>query len=117
MGERKYRKTWRILYYSYPFLGGIFGTLTYLIVFAGLITFSGTEQSAESAVSGLTNSTVSGGTNSTVSGGTDSNSRSLLFIPIAALAGFNWEWFMLIFNRIAEIITVTKERSTEKIQT
>ena len=82
-------------------MGGIFATLTYLIVFAGLITFGGTQQGTESAVSGST----------------DPNSRSLLFIPIAALAGFNWEWFMLIFNRIAEIITVTKEQSHEKIQT
>ena len=43
--------------------------------------------------------------------------RNLLFIPIAALAGFNWEWFMIIFNRLADIFTVTEKKPTEKIPT
>jgi hypothetical protein len=136
VGEGKYRKTWRILYYSYPFLGGIFGTLTYLILVAGLLTFGGND-----ALDELTNGNATSGNqiekpvDETASSGnqvgkpgenaSDSSNdkpnplspRNLLFIPIAALAGFNWEWFMIIFNRLADIFTVTEKKPTEKIPT
>jgi hypothetical protein len=32
-------------------------------------------------------------------------SRPEVIIPIAALAGFNWEWAVKIFRRIGDIIT------------
>ena len=136
VGEGKYRKTWRILYYSYPFLGGIFGTLTYLILVAGLLTFGGNDALdgltngnatsgnqvekpvAETATSG--NQVVKPGENASDSSNDKPNPlspRNLLFIPIAALAGFNWEWFMIIFNRLADIFTVTEKKPTEKIPT
>ncbi len=150
VGEGKYRKTWRILYYSYPFLGGIFGTLTYLILVAGLLTFGGNDaldeltngnatsgnqvekSVAETATSGnqveksVAETATSGnqvekpGENASESSNDKTNPlspRNLLFIPIAALAGFNWEWFMIIFNRLADIFTVTEKKPTEKIPT
>jgi hypothetical protein len=32
-------------------------------------------------------------------------SRPEVIIPIAALAGFNWEWAVRVFRRIGDLIT------------
>ena len=148
VSERSYRKAYRILYFSIPFLGGIFGVLSYLIIAAGLLTFGGLP-TEDSAIGGLTNTTKNvtpqgnmtqnvtsqittiGNTtqnvtshmkvteNIQVNGNTNEPStiRSLLFIPVAALAGFNWEWFMMIFKRFADIFSITKDQSLDKIRT
>ncbi|HSF49587.1 MAG TPA: hypothetical protein VLA74_02400, partial [Nitrososphaeraceae archaeon] len=57
VSERSYRKAFRILYFSIPFLGGLFGVLSYLIIAAGLLTYGGVP-SPDSAIFGLYDNTI-----------------------------------------------------------
>jgi hypothetical protein len=76
--ERRYRKSWNLYFISIPFIGGILGSIVYLIILGGLVALSTT--------------TTTGSIN------------PLAIIPFAALAGYNWEWAINIFNRIGELI-------------
>jgi hypothetical protein len=81
--DRQYRIAWRIYFISVPFLGGIFGGIIYLIIVAGLLSFNGM----------------------LVNPNTPNN--PLVIIPIAAFAGFNWEWALAIFKRIGDLLSPT----------
>jgi hypothetical protein len=82
--ERLYRKAWRIYFLSTPFLGAIFGGMIYLIVLGGLLGIS--QQ-------------------------TDAVKNSLLFLPLAAVAGFNWNWAIEVLTRIPEALTKSDSKS------
>ena len=86
VSEREYKNSWLIFFVSVPFLGGIFGALAYLIMLAGILSLGVGGNSSQ----GLTGVEIS---------------RPEVIIPIAALAGFNWEWAVKIFRRIGDIIT------------
>jgi hypothetical protein len=76
--ERRYRKSWNLYFISIPFIGGILGSIVYLIILGGLIALSTTTTTA--------------------------SINPLAIIPFAALAGYNWEWAINIFNRIGELV-------------
>jgi len=76
--ERRYRKSWNLYFISIPFIGGILGSMVFLIIYGGLLALSTTA--------------------------TTSNVNPLAIIPFAALAGYNWEWAINIFNRIGELV-------------
>ena len=82
--ERLYRKAWRIYFLSAPFLGGMLGGIIYLLILGGLLGIS--QQS-------------------------DAVKNSLLFLPIAAVAGFNWNWAVEVITRIPEIFTKSDTKS------
>ena len=75
VSDRKYRKTWMVWFISTPFLGGIFGAISYFLIFAGLL-----------AVSQNSNEVL----------------NPMIVIVVSALAGFNWEWIVEQFNRVRE---------------
>jgi hypothetical protein len=83
--DRQYRIAWRIYFISVPFLGGMFGAMIYLIIIAGLLSFNGS--------SSLTTP--------------NTPNNPLVVIPIAAFAGFNWEWALSIFKRIGDLLSPT----------
>jgi hypothetical protein len=84
--DRVYRNSWRFWAVSVPFLGGIFGAIIYLVIIAGLYSLNGKVQT-----------------------------NALVVVPLAALAGFNWEWGVKIFERIGEILTMAKPTYAKKI--
>jgi hypothetical protein len=84
--EREYKNSWLIFFVSVPFLGGIFGALAYLILLAGILSLGVGGNGSQ----GLNQIEIS---------------RPEVIIPIAALAGFNWEWAVKIFRRIGDLIT------------
>ncbi|MDH3822657.1 MAG: hypothetical protein OES19_02840 [Nitrosopumilus sp.] len=78
IGGNKHRRSFTIYYLSSPFLGGIFGAITYLLIIGGLVSISG-----------------------------DISPTSITpILPIAAFAGYNWEWAVGLFSRIADVISV-----------
>ena len=87
VSEREYKNSWWIFFVSVPFLGGIFGAIVYLIILAGIWSL---------------------GVGSTSHGPPDIN-RPAVIIPIAALAGFNWEWAVKIFRRIGDLIAPSEQ--------
>ena len=87
VSEREYKNSWWVFFVSVPFLGGIFGAIVYLIIIAGIWSL---------------------GVGSTSQGAPDIN-RPAVIIPIAALAGFNWEWAVKIFRQIGDLITPSEQ--------
>jgi hypothetical protein len=90
VSDRRYRNSFRIYFLSAPFLGGLFGALFYFILVAGYIIIDPGQAAA------TLNQTSSDTTASTGS------VSSVAIIPLAALAGFNWEWAIMIFKRIGD---------------
>jgi hypothetical protein len=84
VSEREYKNSWLIFFISVPFLGGIFGALLYLIMLAGILSLGVGGNSPQ---------------------GVPEIGRPAVIIPIAALAGFNWEWAIKIFRRIGDLVT------------
>jgi hypothetical protein len=93
-----------------PFLGGLFGAIIYFLVVAGLFIIAPTQ-----AVPILTNQTsLESNTSATMANATQQASpnsmevtrssqvSTLAIIPLATLAGFNWEWAITIFKRIGD---------------
>jgi len=76
VGGQMNKRSFGIYYLSSPFIGGIFGAITYLVIIGGLISINGTI----------------------------SPSSIIPIIPIAAFAGYNWEWAVGLFNKIADIV-------------
>lgn len=89
VSERQYKNSWCIFFLSVPFLGAIFGAIVYLILVAGLLSLGVGDQ---------TNSSL------------PEISRPAVIIPIAALAGFNWEWAITIFKRIGDLLTPNQSK-------
>ena len=92
VSDRRYRNSFRIYLLSAPFLGGLFGAIFYFLLVAGLVIVAPIQ-----APDVLANQT------STMSNATSAPAvSSVTIIPFAALAGFNWEWAIMIFKRIGE---------------
>jgi hypothetical protein len=87
VSERKYKNSFGPYFLSVPFLGAIFGAVVYLIIVAGLLSL-GTGQSGDQQFPQI--------------------NRPLVIIPICAIAGFNWEWVVIIFQRIEEAFSPNK---------
>jgi hypothetical protein len=110
VSDRKYRNSFRIYFLSVPFLGALFGAIIYFIVVAGLFIIAPTQ-----AVPILSNQTASA-PNTTATGAANQPNAAhpsaaktpaaqvstLAIIPLATLAGFNWEWAVMIFKRIGD---------------
>ena len=89
VSDRKYRNSFRIYFLSIPFLGGLFGAILYFILLAGVFI--------------LVPSQAPNTIESTQSASTSLNLLPTLdIIPLATLAGFNWEWAVMIFKRIGD---------------
>jgi hypothetical protein len=87
-----YRNAYNIYFISVPFLGGILGAIIYLLLLGGLFALQGGTQSGVSQIS----------------------INPLTIIPFAALAGYNWEWAINLFNRIGDFLMEDKTRPTSK---
>jgi hypothetical protein len=88
VSEREYKNSWWIYFVSTPFLGGIFGAIVYLVLIAGLLSLGVGQSSNE---------------------GLPQINRPLVIVPIAALAGFNWEWAVKMFRRIGDLFTPSSD--------
>jgi hypothetical protein len=104
VSDRRYRNSFRIYFLSAPFLGGLFGAIVYFILVAGLIVIAPGQAPAiltqNSTASNATNQT--GNTTQADTADSTGDETTLAIIPIAALAGFNWEWAIMIFKRIGD---------------
>jgi hypothetical protein len=107
VSDRRYRNSFRIYLLSTPFLGGLFGAIFYFMIVAGLFVI------APGQATGILNQTTTelnaSGTTASQTESTDQadgtsaeNVSTLAIIPLAALAGFNWEWAIIILKRIGE---------------
>ena len=76
-----YRVEWRIWFMSSPFLGGIFGGISYLLITSTLVIITDDQ-------------------------GTINNAEAVYFI--AVFGGFNWEWFVSLMKSVAESIHKTE---------
>ena len=92
--ERRYRKSSNLYFISIPFIGGILGSVVYLIILGGLLAISTTTITT-------TNTTTTAAANPKTITATP---NPLAIIPFAALAGYNWEWAINIFNRIGDLV-------------
>jgi hypothetical protein len=73
--NRQFRAVWRVYFVSSPFLGGLFGAVVYLLILAGIIIASSQQ--------------------------VDDVFNPLVIMPVCAFAGYNWEWSVKQFNRLA----------------
>jgi hypothetical protein len=113
VSDRKYRKTWTIYFLSVPFLGGIFGAIIYLVIFAGVVALDIETGPPLSNQTGVSQSNVTDG----IQAGESLNvANPLAIIPFAALAGFNWEWAVILFKRIGDTFTQGESRTEQKIE-
>ena len=106
VGDRKYRKSWTIYFLSVPFLGGIFGAIIYLVIIAGSV-----------ALDVDTSPQTSGQTDVEQPGQKFNLGNPLAVIPFAALAGFNWEWAVILFKRIGDTFTQGDQHTEDKLAT
>jgi hypothetical protein len=110
VSDRRYRNSFRIYLISTPFLGGLFGAIFYFMIVAGLFIIVPAQAPAL-----LANQTIISEPNATTTTATTPQTESipanrtspenvstLAIIPLAALAGFNWEWAIMILKRIGE---------------
>jgi hypothetical protein len=105
--ERGFRKSWNVYFISIPFLGGILGGVVYLIIFAGLVILTGPSNIP-------TNTTATAGTIANTTA--NPSISAIAIIPFSALAGYNWEWAIGVFNQIGERFP-SKTTSTKDILT
>lgn len=121
VSDRKYRNSFRIYLLSTPFLGGLFGAILYFMIVAGLFIIAPAQAPAilsnqTLSESNSTSSTTQGESATQANGGTPlGNVSTLAIIPLAALAGFNWEWAIMILKRIGDSFKGDME-SEEKIE-
>lgn len=76
VGGLKHRKSFVNYYLSAPMIGGILGGIIYLIILGGLVSVSNIQQ----PVNGIP------------------------IMVFAALAGFNWEWAVRLFERVEKLL-------------
>ena len=121
VSDRRYRNAFRIYILSTSFLGGLFGAILYFLIISGLFFIApaqapqilANQTIAEPNATATTNQT--GATNQ-ASGSPADNVSALAIIPLAAIAGFNWEWAVMILKRIGESFKGEME-AEDKIET
>jgi hypothetical protein len=127
VADRRYRNSFRMYILSAPFLGGLFGAILYFILIAGLVVIvpdrageilSGqtttqpaptTTPQTNATTTPQTNATTTPQTESTTQANDNPSIRGAAIIPFAALAGFNWEWAIMIFKRIGDTFKTEPE--------
>ncbi len=108
VSDRRYRNAFRIYVLSTPFLGGLFGAIFYFLIVSGLFIVAPTEvpeilaNQPLSESHATTTTTQQTGSENQANDTPIENVSSLAVIPIAALAGYNWEWAVMILKRIGE---------------
>ena len=115
VSDRKYRNSFRIYFLSVPFLGGLFGAILYFVLISGLFILAPTQTTTilnqngtiDEAVNQSNASTASTGTvnqaaNQSNPSNTTGSVSTVAIIPLAILAGFNWEWIITILKRIGD---------------
>ena len=99
VSDRRYRNSFRIYYLSAPFLGGLFGAILYFMLMAGLFIISPAQAPAMlNQTSSGSNAIQTGSTTQATTIAFTGNVSIVAIIPLAALAGFNWEWAIMIFK-------------------
>jgi hypothetical protein len=107
VSDRRYRNSFRIYLLSTPFLGGLFGAILYFLIVSGLFIIAPAQapdilsNQTISEPNATTTTTQTGSANQ-ANGTSGENVATLAIIPLAALAGFNWEWAVMILKRIGE---------------
>jgi hypothetical protein len=107
VSDRRYRNSFRIYLLSTPFLGGLFGAILYFLIVSGLFIIAPAQapdilsNQTISEPNATTTTTQTGSANQ-ANGTSGENVSTLAIIPLAALAGFNWEWAVMILKRIGE---------------
>jgi hypothetical protein len=110
--DRKYRNSFRLYFLSVPFIGGLFGAFLYFILLTGFLIL--TPSHSPAALTGTNN--VSNSTAPVISTQTnspESTATNPAIIPLAILAGFNWEFALVIFKRIGDSFKSTSEADTK----
>jgi hypothetical protein len=107
VSDRRYRNSFRIYLISTPFLGGLFGAIFYFLIVSGLFIIApaqAPEILSNQTISepNATTTTTQTGSANQANGTSERNVSTLAIIPLAALAGFNWEWAIMILKRIGE---------------
>jgi hypothetical protein len=107
VSDRRYRNSFRIYLLSTPFLGGLFGAIFYFLIVSGLFIIApaqapGILANQTISESNATTTTTQTGSMNQANGTSVGNVSTLAIIPLAALAGFNWEWAVMILKRIGE---------------
>jgi hypothetical protein len=74
-----FRKIWRIYFLSCPFLGGIFGSIMYLLIIGGLLAISDASE-------------------------INNINEEFVVIGFAIVAGYNWEWSVKRLEKIGEMV-------------
>jgi hypothetical protein len=100
---RTYMNSYNIYFISVPFLGGILGAVIYLILLGGIFALQGNTPPMD-----VTNST------NTVAPNNRLSINPLTIIPFAALAGYNWEWAVKLFNKIGDFLMEDNNKSTKE---
>jgi hypothetical protein len=110
LNDRTFRRSWRIWFFSCPFLGGIFGSLLYLLIVGGLLVLSQDSTPLTSPAGNQTTSTTvntsnldTNQTGNAVGNGGNISSQ-LVVIAFSALAGYNWEWAVKRLEKIGEMV-------------
>ena|GEM_PF-2096312 len=110
--DRKYRNSFRLYFLSVPFIGGLFGAFLYFILLKGFLIL--TPSHSPAALTG--NNSTSNSTALVISTQTNSPGSTVTnpaIIPLAILAGFNWEFALVIFKRIGDSFKSTSEADTK----
>jgi hypothetical protein len=94
--DRRYTNSWRVYFIVGPFIGAIFGAMIFFLVVGGLIVI-GDEANSGSPIN------QSG-----------SPINQLIIIALALLAGFNWEWAIMILKRIGDSFQSTPEEDKDR---
>jgi hypothetical protein len=105
VSDRRYRNSFRIYLISTPFLGGLFGAIFYFLIVSGLFIIApaqAPEILSNQTISEPNATTTQTGSANQANGTSERNVSTLAIIPLAALAGFNWEWAIMILKRIGE---------------
>lgn len=105
VSDRKYTNSFSIYFLSAPFVGGLFGAILYFILVAGLFILAPTQAPNvldQNATSGPNTSQTGSMTQTDTTNDSAGVVSTLAIIPLATLAGFNWEWAVMILKRIGD---------------